>query len=140
MCRQTSILPERGVAALQNNFFITNLMEVLQRQPDGPHPARGGDPLSAVTGQPLCCPNHEGKVRWGGRCGGWGVQGAAGICVGCKSLGELQGSGGVQVNWGPVVLGVLVALEGPVVLRGPAGTGRSWGSQWHWRVPWSGGS
>ncbi|XP_065690370.2 tripartite motif-containing protein 3 isoform X2 [Patagioenas fasciata] len=62
VCRQTSILPERGVAALQNNFFITNLMEVLQRQPDGPHPARGGDPLSAVTGQPLCCPNHEGKV------------------------------------------------------------------------------
>ncbi|KAK2517574.1 hypothetical protein Q9233_013009 [Columba guinea] len=59
---KTSILPERGVAALQNNFFITNLMEVLQRQPDGPHPARGGDPLSAVTGQPLCCPNHEGKV------------------------------------------------------------------------------
>ncbi|XP_065496825.1 tripartite motif-containing protein 3 isoform X1 [Caloenas nicobarica] len=62
VCRQTSILPERGVAALQNNFFITNLMEVLQREPDGPHPARGCDPLSAVTGQPLCCPNHEGKV------------------------------------------------------------------------------
>ncbi|XP_010726206.1 tripartite motif-containing protein 2-like, partial [Meleagris gallopavo] len=34
VCRQTSILPERGVAALQNNFFITNLMEVLQRDPD----------------------------------------------------------------------------------------------------------
>ncbi|CAM9602170.1 unnamed protein product [Bubo scandiacus] len=64
VCRQTSILPERGVAALQNNFFITNLMEVLQRDPDscGPHPGRGLDPVSAVTGQPLSCPNHEGKV------------------------------------------------------------------------------
>ncbi|XP_075598845.1 tripartite motif-containing protein 3 isoform X1 [Balearica regulorum gibbericeps] len=64
VCRQTSILPERGVAALQNNFFITNLMEVLQRDPEscGPHPGRGLDPVSAVTGQPLCCPNHEGKV------------------------------------------------------------------------------
>ncbi|XP_014664112.1 PREDICTED: tripartite motif-containing protein 2-like [Priapulus caudatus] len=29
ICRQQSILPERGVAALQNNFFISNLMEVL---------------------------------------------------------------------------------------------------------------
>lgn len=28
VCRQTSILPEKGVCALQNNFFITNLMEV----------------------------------------------------------------------------------------------------------------
>uniref|UniRef100_A0A8D0FEW5 Uncharacterized protein n=1 Tax=Strix occidentalis caurina TaxID=311401 RepID=A0A8D0FEW5_STROC len=66
VCRQTSILPERGVAALQNNFFITNLMEVLQRDPDscGPHPGRGLDPVSAVTGQPLSCPNHEGG------CGG----------------------------------------------------------------------
>ncbi|KAM6211452.1 tripartite motif-containing protein 3 isoform X3 [Phalacrocorax carbo] len=64
VCRQTSILPERGVAALQNNFFITNLMEVLQRDPEscGPHPGHGLDPVSAVTGQPLSCPNHEGKV------------------------------------------------------------------------------
>uniref|UniRef100_A0A8D2Q2I0 RING-type E3 ubiquitin transferase n=1 Tax=Zosterops lateralis melanops TaxID=1220523 RepID=A0A8D2Q2I0_ZOSLA len=30
VCRQTSILPERGVPALPNNFFITNLMEVWQ--------------------------------------------------------------------------------------------------------------
>ncbi|NXN73687.1 TRIM3 protein, partial [Himantopus himantopus] len=51
VCRQTSILPERGVAALQNNFFITNLMEVLQRDPDscGPHPGRGLDPVSAAA-------------------------------------------------------------------------------------------
>ncbi|XP_067158021.1 tripartite motif-containing protein 3 isoform X2 [Apteryx mantelli] len=64
VCRQTSILPEKGVAALQNNFFITNLMEVLQRDPEsaGPHPGPGLDPVSAVTGQPLSCPNHEGKV------------------------------------------------------------------------------
>ncbi|NXX78140.1 TRIM3 protein, partial [Urocolius indicus] len=64
VCRQTSILPERGVAALQNNFFITNLMEVLQRDPDsgGSQPGHGLDPVSAVTGQRLCCPNHEGKV------------------------------------------------------------------------------
>ncbi|XP_068787080.1 tripartite motif-containing protein 3 isoform X2 [Struthio camelus] len=64
VCRQTSILPEKGVAALQNNFFITNLMEVLQRDPEssGPHPGHGLDPVSAVTGQPLSCPNHEGKV------------------------------------------------------------------------------
>ncbi|KFO53867.1 Tripartite motif-containing protein 3, partial [Corvus brachyrhynchos] len=62
VCRQTSILPERGVPALPNNFFITNLMEVLQRDP----PPRGAPPaplppLGAATGQPLCCPNHEGK-------------------------------------------------------------------------------
>ncbi|XP_062423552.1 tripartite motif-containing protein 3 isoform X3 [Rhea pennata] len=64
VCRQTSILPEKGVAALQNNFFITNLMEVLQRDPEsaGLHPGPGLDPVSAVTGQPLSCPNHEGKV------------------------------------------------------------------------------
>ena len=34
VCRQTSILPEKGVSALQNNFFITNLMDVLQRTPE----------------------------------------------------------------------------------------------------------
>ncbi|KAI1241397.1 hypothetical protein IHE44_0004870 [Lamprotornis superbus] len=63
VCRQTSILPERGVPALPNNFFITNLMEVLQRDPDprGAPPAPL-PPLGAATGQPLCCPNHEGKV------------------------------------------------------------------------------
>ncbi|XP_068787082.1 tripartite motif-containing protein 3 isoform X4 [Struthio camelus] len=39
-------------------------MEVLQRDPEssGPHPGHGLDPVSAVTGQPLSCPNHEGKV------------------------------------------------------------------------------
>ncbi|XP_045074442.1 tripartite motif-containing protein 2-like, partial [Coregonus clupeaformis] len=65
VCRQTSILPEKGVSALQNNFFITNLMEVLQRDP-------GGSRLeacsvlesvnAAAAGKPLCCPNHGGKV------------------------------------------------------------------------------
>ncbi|KAA8586885.1 hypothetical protein FQN60_000721 [Etheostoma spectabile] len=38
VCRQTSILPEKGVCALQNNFFITNLMEVLQRDPECSRP------------------------------------------------------------------------------------------------------
>uniref|UniRef100_A0A7N6C4C8 RING-type E3 ubiquitin transferase n=1 Tax=Anabas testudineus TaxID=64144 RepID=A0A7N6C4C8_ANATE len=47
VCRQTSILPEKGVGALQNNFFITNLMESVS---------------AAAAGKPLCCPNHEGKV------------------------------------------------------------------------------
>lgn len=68
VCRQTSILPEKGVAALQNNFFITNLMEVLQRQPDsaGHEDAIAMlDSVSAVPGKPLSCPNHEGKVRVG---------------------------------------------------------------------------
>ncbi|XP_046699281.1 tripartite motif-containing protein 2 isoform X2 [Silurus meridionalis] len=32
VCRQTSLLPEKGVEALQSNFFITNLMEVLKSQ------------------------------------------------------------------------------------------------------------
>ncbi|KAM9170723.1 tripartite motif-containing protein 3 isoform 4-T5 [Pangshura tecta] len=64
VCRQTSILPEQGVAALQSNFFITNLMEVLQRSPEGSsRPDTAAlDPVSAVTGQLLSCPNHEGKV------------------------------------------------------------------------------
>ncbi|XP_059186592.1 tripartite motif-containing protein 3-like [Centropristis striata] len=65
VCRQTSILPEKGVAALQNNFFITNLMEVLQRDPECSRPEAGNvlESASAATAcQPLSCPNHEGKV------------------------------------------------------------------------------
>lgn len=66
VCRQTSILPEKGVAALQNNFFITNLMEVLQRDPECSRPEACNvlESASAATAcQPLSCPNHEGKVR-----------------------------------------------------------------------------
>uniref|UniRef100_A0A668T7F7 RING-type E3 ubiquitin transferase n=1 Tax=Oreochromis aureus TaxID=47969 RepID=A0A668T7F7_OREAU len=65
VCRQTSILPEKGVAALQNNFFITNLMEVLQRDPECSQPEAGNvleSANAATTCQPLSCPNHEGKV------------------------------------------------------------------------------
>ncbi|XP_061595299.1 tripartite motif-containing protein 3-like [Cololabis saira] len=65
VCRQTSILPERGVAALQNNFFITNLMEVLQREPDRSRPETCSvleSVSAAAAGKPLCCPNHDGKV------------------------------------------------------------------------------
>ncbi|XP_061537533.1 tripartite motif-containing protein 3-like [Phycodurus eques] len=65
VCRQTSILPEKGVAALQNNFFITNLMEVLQRDPERSRPEACNvlESASAATAcQPLSCPNHEGKV------------------------------------------------------------------------------
>lgn len=64
MCRQTSILPEKGVAALQNNFFITNLMDVLQRTPGSN--AEESSILETVTavaaGKPLSCPNHDGNV------------------------------------------------------------------------------
>uniref|UniRef100_A0A672G554 RING-type E3 ubiquitin transferase n=1 Tax=Salarias fasciatus TaxID=181472 RepID=A0A672G554_SALFA len=65
VCRQTSILPEKGVAALQNNFFITNLMEVLQRDPECSRPEAGSvleSATAATTCQSLSCPNHEGKV------------------------------------------------------------------------------
>uniref|UniRef100_A0A8C4Q5G6 RING-type E3 ubiquitin transferase n=1 Tax=Eptatretus burgeri TaxID=7764 RepID=A0A8C4Q5G6_EPTBU len=86
VCRQTSILPEHGVPALQNNFFITNLMEVLQAggessassvaEPivgsgaDGTLMGVGGDTMGSdagsmvrvVVAQPLSCPNHQGKV------------------------------------------------------------------------------
>ncbi|XP_069496590.1 tripartite motif-containing protein 3 isoform X1 [Ambystoma mexicanum] len=63
VCRQTSILPEKGVAALQNNFFITNLMEVLQRNPEcNREDSSMMDSVSAVSGKPLSCPNHEGKM------------------------------------------------------------------------------
>ncbi|XP_022524518.2 tripartite motif-containing protein 3 [Astyanax mexicanus] len=65
VCRQTSILPEKGVAALQNNFFITNLMEVLQRESECSQPESCNvlETASAATSaQPLSCPNHEGKV------------------------------------------------------------------------------
>ncbi|XP_022044878.1 tripartite motif-containing protein 3-like isoform X2 [Acanthochromis polyacanthus] len=65
VCRQTSILPEKGVAALQNNFFITNLMEVLQRDPECSRPEACNvleSANAATTCQPLSCPNHEGKV------------------------------------------------------------------------------
>ncbi|XP_062373567.1 tripartite motif-containing protein 2 isoform X1 [Sardina pilchardus] len=64
VCRQTSILPEKGVSALQSNFFITNLMDVLQRSPDSSSDESSAlDNISAVaTGQPLSCPNHAGNV------------------------------------------------------------------------------
>ncbi|XP_055082021.1 tripartite motif-containing protein 3-like isoform X2 [Periophthalmus magnuspinnatus] len=65
VCRQTSILPEKGVSALQNNFFITNLMEVLQRNPESTEPESCNvleSASAAIAGQPLSCPNHEGKV------------------------------------------------------------------------------
>ncbi|XP_056298405.1 tripartite motif-containing protein 3-like isoform X1 [Pseudoliparis swirei] len=65
VCRQTSILPEKGVCALQNNFFITNLMEVLQRDPECSQPDACSvlESVSAAAAvKPLCCPNHEGKV------------------------------------------------------------------------------
>ncbi|KAG9347154.1 hypothetical protein JZ751_006081 [Albula glossodonta] len=65
VCRQTSILPERGVPALQSNFFITSLMDVLQRSPDSSSEAC--TVLEAIAGvatsPPLSCPNHEGKVK-----------------------------------------------------------------------------
>ncbi|XP_069782785.1 tripartite motif-containing protein 2 isoform X2 [Narcine bancroftii] len=64
ICRQTSILPEKGVSALQNNFFITNLMDVLQRTPDNNR--EDSTILETVTagaaGKPLSCPNHDGNV------------------------------------------------------------------------------
>ncbi|KAJ8367490.1 hypothetical protein AAFF_G00317410 [Aldrovandia affinis] len=64
VCRQTSILPEKGVSALQNNFFITNLMDVLQRSPGSSSEDSAvletGAPCPA--GQPLSCPNHGGNV------------------------------------------------------------------------------
>ncbi|XP_044524010.1 tripartite motif-containing protein 3 isoform X2 [Gracilinanus agilis] len=62
VCRQTSILPEQGVSALQNNFFISNLIEVMQRTPDGGRDPTAPHPLCAVAGRPLSCPNHEGKT------------------------------------------------------------------------------
>ncbi|KAA0722325.1 Tripartite motif-containing protein 2 [Triplophysa tibetana] len=63
VCRQTSILPEKGVAALQSNFFITNLMEVLKRSPDTNLSEDCIETINGVTtGQLLSCPNHGGNV------------------------------------------------------------------------------
>ncbi|XP_022079510.1 tripartite motif-containing protein 2-like isoform X2 [Acanthaster planci] len=60
ICRQQSILPIEGVTGLQNNFFITNLMEVLEG-PDsssGDEGASGGDqPYHVVPS----CSSHEGE-------------------------------------------------------------------------------
>uniref|UniRef100_A0A8B9N4U5 RING-type domain-containing protein n=1 Tax=Accipiter nisus TaxID=211598 RepID=A0A8B9N4U5_9AVES len=71
VCRQTSILPEKGVSALQNNFFITNLMDVLQRTPD--NSIEESSILETVTavaaGKPLSCPNHDGNVSEMNSCG-----------------------------------------------------------------------
>lgn len=65
VCRQTSILPEKGVAALQNNFFITNLMDVLQRTPGScsQEAAALNSVADVAAGQLLSCPNHGGNVR-----------------------------------------------------------------------------
>uniref|UniRef100_A0AAQ4NR16 RING-type E3 ubiquitin transferase n=1 Tax=Gasterosteus aculeatus aculeatus TaxID=481459 RepID=A0AAQ4NR16_GASAC len=64
VCRQTSILPEKGVAALQNNFFITNLMDVLQRAPGSrsQEAAALSDVATVATVRLLSCPNHAGNV------------------------------------------------------------------------------
>lgn len=64
VCRQTSILPEKGVAALQNNFFITNLMDVLQRAPNScsQEAAALNNITTVAAGQLLSCPNHGGNV------------------------------------------------------------------------------
>uniref|UniRef100_A0A8C7XFC4 Tripartite motif-containing protein 2 n=1 Tax=Oryzias sinensis TaxID=183150 RepID=A0A8C7XFC4_9TELE len=64
VCRQTSILPEKGVAALQSNFFITNLMDVLQRAPDNcsQEDTILNNIACVATGQLLSCPNHGGSV------------------------------------------------------------------------------
>uniref|UniRef100_A0A1A8DKX9 Tripartite motif-containing protein 2 n=1 Tax=Nothobranchius kadleci TaxID=1051664 RepID=A0A1A8DKX9_NOTKA len=64
VCRQTSILPEKGVVALQNNFFITNLMDVLQRAPGScSQEAIALNNITTVaTGRLLSCPNHGGSV------------------------------------------------------------------------------
>ncbi|XP_033985741.1 tripartite motif-containing protein 2 isoform X3 [Trematomus bernacchii] len=64
VCRQTSILPEKGVAALQNNFFITNLMDVLQRAPDScsQEAAALNNITTVAPAQLLSCPNHGGNV------------------------------------------------------------------------------
>uniref|UniRef100_A0A8C7I0E0 Tripartite motif containing 2 n=1 Tax=Oncorhynchus kisutch TaxID=8019 RepID=A0A8C7I0E0_ONCKI len=63
VCRQTSILPEKGVAALQSNFFITNLIDVLHWPPSDSCSQESAvleTINSMVTGQPLSCPNHVG--------------------------------------------------------------------------------
>ena len=95
VCRQTSILPEQGVSALQNNFFISSLMEAMQQAPDGAHDPEDPHPLSAVAGRPLSCPNHEGKVgpsrpsearTWGGGQGEAG-RGAEGLRVRGRFVG-----------------------------------------------------
>uniref|UniRef100_A0AAQ4Q1C6 RING-type E3 ubiquitin transferase n=1 Tax=Gasterosteus aculeatus aculeatus TaxID=481459 RepID=A0AAQ4Q1C6_GASAC len=95
VCRQTSILPEKGVGALQNNFFITNLMEVLQRDPQCSRPEDCGvlESVSAAAAvKLLCCPNHEGKVfsNDGQFKMRFGVRG--------RSPGQLQRPTGVTVD------------------------------------------
>uniref|UniRef100_A0A4W5LHC0 RING-type E3 ubiquitin transferase n=1 Tax=Hucho hucho TaxID=62062 RepID=A0A4W5LHC0_9TELE len=63
VCRQTSILPEKGVAALQSNIFITNLMDVLPPSDSRSQENAVLETISSVaTGQPLSCPNHVGNV------------------------------------------------------------------------------
>uniref|UniRef100_G1PJZ3 RING-type E3 ubiquitin transferase n=1 Tax=Myotis lucifugus TaxID=59463 RepID=G1PJZ3_MYOLU len=55
-------IPAQSLSALQNNFFISSLMEAMQQAPDGAHDPEDPHPLSAVAGRPLSCPNHEGKT------------------------------------------------------------------------------
>ncbi|XP_053533400.1 tripartite motif-containing protein 2 isoform X1 [Ictalurus punctatus] len=59
VCRQTSVLPEKGVAALQSNFFITNLMELLKSQDID----LGDEDINTLSTEPqLSCPNHGANV------------------------------------------------------------------------------
>uniref|UniRef100_A0AAQ6IMH5 RING-type E3 ubiquitin transferase n=1 Tax=Anabas testudineus TaxID=64144 RepID=A0AAQ6IMH5_ANATE len=94
VCRQTSILPEKGVAALQNNFFITNLMDVLQRAPDScsQEAAALNNITTVATGQLLSCPNHGGNIfsNDGQFKSRFGVRG--------RTPGQLQRPTGVAVH------------------------------------------
>lgn len=57
---QTPILPEQGrPLRLQNNFFISSLMEAMQQAPDGAHDLEDPHPLSAVVSLPSPAPTMK---------------------------------------------------------------------------------
>ncbi|XP_033120427.1 tripartite motif-containing protein 2-like, partial [Anneissia japonica] len=55
ICRQQAILPASGVEGLQANFFITNLMEVLEKPENNNIPDLG-------VAETMPCSQHEGQV------------------------------------------------------------------------------
>ncbi|TTH23534.1 Tripartite motif-containing protein 2 [Bagarius yarrelli] len=62
VCRQTSVLPEKGVAALQSNFFITDLIDMLKSQNSDLRDQKLQLDINMNTEQKLFCTKHRAKV------------------------------------------------------------------------------
>lgn len=100
-CRQQSILPEEGVAGLQSNFFVLNLIDALDGTSGGtgrtstttndPPPPCEHCAAAGVTGT-LTAPAAVAAVARCTDCGG------VALCESCATAHRATGAAGVDVN------------------------------------------